>query len=189
MSERISVNLSRNIRYLRESRGLSQQNLATLSGVPRPTCTNLESGSSNPTLQVLIKIATALQVSLEELIGPPRASVQFYAAGERARRRRGLVVVSKMLPESVRGLDLERMELPSGVQMAGVPHTQGVREYLACETGTIELTVGGTTWTLKPGDVVAFPGDQKHAYRNPGSVPAVAYSVLVIDTHSANEKS
>ena len=42
--------------------------LATLSGVPRPTIANLESGSANPTLGVLVRIASSLQVSIEQLI-------------------------------------------------------------------------------------------------------------------------
>jgi quercetin dioxygenase-like cupin family protein len=70
------------------------------------------------------------------------------------------------------------MALPAGASMAGVPHTAGTREYLTCERGQIELTAGGASWTLEPGDVVVFRGDQKHGYRNPTSGAAVAYSVV-----------
>ena len=70
------------------------------------------------------------------------------------------------------------MELPPRGAMAGVPHTAGTREYLTCERGRIELSVGGATFLLDPGDVVVFRGDQKHGYRNPGAVEAVAYSVV-----------
>ena len=42
----------------------------------------------------------------------------------------------------------------------------------------IELSTGGATWTLAPGDVVVFRGDQKHGYRNAGATPTVAYSVV-----------
>ena len=62
--------------------------------------------------------------------------------------------------------------------MAGVPHTPGTREYLTCERGTIELSAGGERWTLAPGDVVVFRGDQRHGYRNRGPTTAVAYSVI-----------
>jgi hypothetical protein len=33
---------------------------------------------------------------------------------------------------------------------------------------------------LSPGDVVVFQGDQRHSYRNPGRVPAVGYSVVLL---------
>jgi transcriptional regulator with XRE-family HTH domain len=67
-----AAHLAANVRRLREGRGLSQQQMARLSGIPRPTWASLESGSANPTLAVLTRAAGALQVSIEELIGPPR---------------------------------------------------------------------------------------------------------------------
>ena len=62
----ISGNLADNIRQLREARGLTQQQMAKISGLPRPTWSNLESGAANPTVAVLVKVATALQISVEE---------------------------------------------------------------------------------------------------------------------------
>ena len=59
MMDDISSNLSNNLRQLREMRGLSQQQLARQAGIPRPTWASLESGSANPTLSVLVKVATS----------------------------------------------------------------------------------------------------------------------------------
>ncbi len=64
--------------------------------------------------------------------------------------------------------------------MTGVPHTPGTREYLTVETGAIALTAAGRTWTLEPGDVLAFRGDQRHSYANPGRGAAVGYSVVML---------
>jgi transcriptional regulator with XRE-family HTH domain len=173
-----AANLGRNILDLRESRGLSQQQIARVAGVPRATWANLESGGANPTLAVLVKVAQALQVRLEELIQPPRRTGRFFAAATLPVRKRGLVLVRKLLPETIAGLEIERMELPPTASMAGVPHTPGTREYLTCEQGKIELSVAGESWLLDPGDVVVFPGDQKHGYRNLGRSVAIAYSVI-----------
>ena len=43
-----------------------------------------------------------------------------------------------------------------------------------------ELTAAGEKYALAAGDVVAFRGDQKHSYANPGKSRAVGYSVVVI---------
>ena len=173
-------NLARNVRALRESRGLTQKQLSERSGVPRPTWANIESGSSNPTLQVLVKVASALAVSIEELIGPPRATGRFYAADQLPARVRGGVRVGKVLPDSLSGIDIERISLPAGAAMGGVPHTAGSREYLFCERGAVELTASGTSWTLTPGDAVVFRGDQRHSYRNRTRDETVAYSVILL---------
>jgi XRE family transcriptional regulator, regulator of sulfur utilization len=173
-------NLAKNIRQLREARGMTQEQMSRLSDVPRPTWANLESGQSNPTLSVLVKVAGALRVPLEELIAPPRAVVKVYKSGSLPTTTRGKVRLRKLLPDTIGGLEIDRMELPSGAYMAGVPHTPGTREYLACESGTIQLTVSGELWELNPGDVVVFRGDQKHGYRNAGNPTAVAYSIVAL---------
>lgn len=72
------------------------------------------------------------------------------------------------------------MELDPGGTLTGIPHTHGTREYLTCEAGRIELAASGERWSLEPGDVVVFRGDQRHSYRNPGRSKAVAYSVVAL---------
>jgi transcriptional regulator with XRE-family HTH domain len=173
-----SSNLADNVRAIREARGLSQLQIARVAGIPRPTWTNLESGTANPTLAVLIKVANALQVRLEELLAPPRQPGRHVAAAALPVRRRGDVTVRKLLPETIAGLDMERMTLPSGARMVGIPHTPGTREYLTCERGQVELSVSGASYRLAEGDVVVFRGDQRHAYHNPGPREAIAYSVI-----------
>lgn len=178
MADRSAAHLARNLRRLREERGLSQQQMSGLSGIPRPTWASLESGSANPTLAVLSKAAAALQVSIEELIGPPRTACQLFPAAEVPVKRRGGALVRKLVPESIPGLDIVRMELSAGGSMAGTPHTPGTREYLTCERGVVELVVAGELYRLSPGDALVFRGDQRHTYRNPGRAPAVAVSVV-----------
>jgi transcriptional regulator with XRE-family HTH domain len=76
----VKSNLADNVRRLRAARQLSQQQLANLSGIPRPTWASLETGVANPTLSVLSKAANAFNVSIEELIGPPRNEFQYIPA-------------------------------------------------------------------------------------------------------------
>ena len=172
-------NLAANLRRLREARGLSQQRMAELSGVPRPTWASLESGSANPTLGVLKRVAAALQVSIEELIGPPRTAARLFPAAEAGGRRRQGARLRPLLPETIPGLEISRMELAPGGRLSGIPHTPGTREYLTCERGRIELLASGERWELGPGDALVFRGDQRHAYRNlDARAPAVAISVV-----------
>ena len=180
MGEDVALNLATNMKQLREARAITQQQVAKLAGIPRPTWANLESGGANPTISVLVKVAAALGVSVEELISPPRASGKLFRAAPLPPRKRGQVPVRRLLPEPVVGFEIERMELVAGGHMTGIPHTPGTREYLTCESGRVELMESGTRWVLEPGDVVVFRGDQKHGYRNVGRGRAVAYSVVAL---------
>lgn len=180
MSEELSGRLADNLRALRASRGKTQEQMAKLAGVPRATWANLESGGANPTLSVLHAAATALQLSLEELLAPPRATGRHYPKEELKTRTRGKVFIRKLLPDPVPGMDIERMEFPRGARMTGVPHTAGTREYLTCEQGTIELIASGDHYRLSAGDVVAFRGDQRHSYVNTGRGVAIGYAVVML---------
>jgi transcriptional regulator with XRE-family HTH domain len=180
MGDDLPSRLGRNIRQLREARGLTQGQIAELADVPRSTWASLESGAANPTLAVLNGVAHALQVSLEELVAAPHADASLHLAATLPREVRSGVEIRKLLPDPVPGMELDRMELPPGARMTGVPHTPGTREYLACETGEVRLVASGEQWLLRPGDVVAFRGDQRHSYANPGTRVAVAYSVVVL---------
>jgi XRE family transcriptional regulator, regulator of sulfur utilization len=180
MSDAIAARLAQNLAQLREARGLTQQQMAKLAGMPRATWTHLESGDGNPTLSVLYRAAQALGVSLEELIAEPRAALRHYPAGSLPTRTPGDATVRKLLPDPIAGMEMDRIELPPRGRMPGAPHTPGTREYLTCERGRLTLVVAGTRWDLEAGDVVVFRGDQKHSYANPGDVVAVGYSVVTL---------
>jgi transcriptional regulator with XRE-family HTH domain len=178
MSDAAGTHLSDNVRTLREARGLTQQQMAKIAGIPRATWSHLESGDANPTLSVLTKAAAALQVRLEELLAPPRAAARHVPMKELFVRRRGEVEVRRLLPEALPGLEIERMHLPANSSMTGVPHTAGTREYLTVERGQLELRVAGEAYVLAAGDVVVFRGDQRHSYHNKQTVEAIGYSVI-----------
>jgi transcriptional regulator with XRE-family HTH domain len=180
MANPAASHLAANIKQLREARGMTQEQMARISKMPRPTWANLESGESNPTLSVLIKVANALQVPVEELITAPRAVVKLYKSSSLPSLTRGKVRLRRLLPDTIAGFEIDRMEFPPDAYMVGVPHTPGTREYLTCEAGHVQLSVSGETWELEPGDVVVFRGDQKHAYRNSARQSAVAYSVVAL---------
>ena len=63
-------NLAKNIARLRKAKGLSQEKLARLADVANNTLIKMESGENqNPTLETLKKVAKALEVSVDALIG------------------------------------------------------------------------------------------------------------------------
>jgi transcriptional regulator with XRE-family HTH domain len=179
-SKDLSARLGQNVRLLREARGLTQQQIAKLAGIPRATLAHVESGDGNPTLGVLSAVADAFQVSIEELVAAPRAALELFPKSRVPVRMRGNVEVRKLLPDPIPGMEIDRFALPPRAKMVGVPHTPGTREYLTCERGTIVLVASGERVSLSEGDIVAFRGDQRHSYENPERVPAVGYSVVVL---------
>jgi transcriptional regulator with XRE-family HTH domain len=61
------------LRNLRKARGMSQNELGDLAGVNDKYLGEVERGSGNPTLELLTKLAKALDVDLATLVGDPLA--------------------------------------------------------------------------------------------------------------------
>ncbi len=68
MSENsLQLIVGKNIQKIRESKGISQQELAAKCNFEKSNMSRLEAGRVNPTLSTLEKVAKALDISLAEL--------------------------------------------------------------------------------------------------------------------------
>lgn len=180
--EPLSKNLAERIQELRNRRNLTQADLARLADVPRSTIANLESGTGNPSLINLAKISSALNTSIEMLLTSPRALCKLIPANElkTISRSQGEVTIIKLLPDSIPGMEIDKIELNPGARMRGIPHAAGTKEYLHCIQGEFIIVVAGESYRIFKGDVLAFPGETHHSYENVGKGKAVGLSVVAI---------
>jgi transcriptional regulator with XRE-family HTH domain len=63
----LQINVGKQIQKIRESKGLSQQDLAAKCNFEKSNMSRLEAGRVNPTLSTLEKVAKALDVTLIEI--------------------------------------------------------------------------------------------------------------------------
>ncbi len=123
---------------------MTQQELGERSGVPRPTLAHLESGSANPTLSVLARVAQTLGVAMEELVQAPNASLSLSRAAELESSEQAGALVRRLLPSGATSpTAFERKELADRAE-----HSRGLGRsldlcYLACERGEVEVVSGG----------------------------------------------
>ena len=180
--DQTASHLARNLASLRHTRSLTQDGLAKAATLPRSTIANLESGTGNPSLAVLVKVAGALGVPIDELLASPRALVRRWPAEELARRHKGRgVAIRALVPEPVPDEMIELMDFEPGAVMGGTPHLPGTREFFSCLDGRVLLTVAGDRYELGAGDVLAFPGNLPHSYQNADALrPARGVSVVVL---------
>lgn len=174
--------VGKNLRNLRTRRGLSLEGLSQLSGVSRAMLGQIELGQSAPTINVLWKIARALEVTFSALISSRTSGgALVLRAGE------SKVLTSKDRSFSSRALfpfdEPRRVEFyelrlaPGGVEQADA-HPPGTSENLVVTHGAVEIELGGERHRLDAGDSILFEADAVHAYRNPGKAEAVMYLVM-----------
>jgi len=172
-----------NLRRLRTERALSLEALAKLSGVSRAMLGQIELGQSAPTINVLWKIARALDLPFAALLSQPSQTtgprVMRAAKTKRLTSHDGSFSSRALFPfDEPRRVELyELMLKPGGIEEAD-PHASGTRENLAVSVGEVEIVVDGVTHQLGTGDAIAFDADVAHSYKNTGSVDAVMYLVM-----------
>lgn len=65
--------LAENIKKIRKGKGLTQEKLARLADISNNTLVKIEMGmAKEPTITTITKIADALKVSIDELVGRKR---------------------------------------------------------------------------------------------------------------------
>ncbi len=160
--------LAQNIQDLRKKLGLTQGRLAEIAGATRASIALIESGTSNPTLDVLLKLSYALEISLTELMSPARADCLHIRSDDvpLSRKSRKGVTLRKILPDKTGATDIDELILDPGQSLGGTPHVEGTKEYFTCIEGEITITVLGEVFRVKSGDVLTFPGDKPHHYKN-----------------------
>ncbi len=171
-----------NLRRLRTKRGLSLERLAQQSGVSRAMLGQIELGQSAPTINVLWKIARALEVTFSALI-----SSRTQSGANVLRWQDSKLLTSKdrsftsraLFPfDEPRRVEFYELRLSAGSVEDAAAHPPGTSENLVVTAGTVEIDAGGETHRLEAGDSILFEADSPHAYRNPGRTDAVMYLVM-----------
>ena len=63
-----SEKLGKNLKRIRTTKGISQGDIARSLEVNRGFISNIENGKTNPTLATIARLATAVRVSVDELL-------------------------------------------------------------------------------------------------------------------------
>jgi transcriptional regulator with XRE-family HTH domain len=188
--DKASVNIATNLNGIRKIKGLSQARLAAAAGMTRASVALIESGASNPSLEALLKLSQCLQVPIDELIASPRVECKLIKAEDVPldRRSRNGVTLRKLLPDQIPATEIDEVILESDAVLTGSPHIQGTREYFTCIKGEVLIGVLGQTYRLGRGDVISFPGDKPHSYKNIGRGIAQGISVVLFASEFARSQ-
>lgn len=86
--------IGKNVRNSRKQAGLSQQILAEKAGISYKYLGEIERGCGNLSVEILLKISTALGIAAGSLIDPAQADIP-------QEQQRGCALLAQMSPEQV----------------------------------------------------------------------------------------
>ncbi len=169
------------IRAIRASRNLTQQQLADLAKIPRATLASVERDDGNPSLAVVFKIALALGTTVDDLIIEEHQRVQMIpkAGMPTSKSEDGSYHATIVSPlDSKHLLQLVFTLDPEGAY-EGKPHPPGSEEYLHILKGEVIIKVAGENIHLKSGDSARFGGNVHHIYHNPTKSTAMGFVTIL----------
>lgn len=178
----ISALTGRNLRRLRTRRGFSLDRLAKISGVSRAMLGQIETGKSSPTISILSKIASALDVPCGSLIAErsePVATLMPRARSKTLISSEGKFQTRALFPyDSDRRVEFYELRIASHHTEVADAHPHGTVENLVVAQGTVEIIAGRLApQVLGEGDSIVFDADVSHVYRNMTGMEAVVYLV------------
>lgn len=187
----INQRIAHRLRELRDAQGLSLALLAERSGVSKSNISLIERGESSATATVLDKLSAALGVTVASLFEKPAEdapSPVSRLADQPVWTDPGSGYVRRNLsPTLYSPIQLVEVNFPAGQRVAYETSTRDVdvHQQVWIIEGRMEVSVGGTQWTLETGDCLAMRLDQPIAYHNPTDKPARYLVSLVTQAHRA----
>lgn len=162
------------LKALREMYGLSQRELARRTGITNGMISLMEQNQASPSVASLKKVLDGFPVSLAEFFtfDPAAEARIFYKADdlmEIATGRIAIRQVGRKRPD--RRLQLLRRTFAPGSDTGKKLLSHEGEEAGIVISGEIEITVGGKTRLLQPGDAWYFSIRLPHRLRNIGKVP------------------
>lgn len=172
------------VRQERQDRRWTLDQLAEAAGVSRRMVVNVEQGGVNPSVGTLLRLSDALGVGLPALVEPPASTpVRVTRRGEGAvlwsgdQGGKGVLIAGTESPDVV---ELWDWSLEAHEELASEAHSDGTRELLRVNSGSLVIEAAGERATLVAGDAISFPGDVDHVYRNPSPEP-VHFTLAVFE--------
>ena len=160
------------LRQIRAHREITLVELSERTGISKSTLSRLENGQRRPTLELLLPLAHAYRVPLDDLVGAP--DVGGPADPPEAPKVKGRTVLPLTPPG---GIQAWKILIPA---TQSTPHlrTHDGDEWLYVLSGRMRLILGDEDLSLGVGEAVEFDTTQPHWFGSHGDGPAEVLSLF-----------
>ena len=160
----------------REKRSMTLAELSKTTGISSSTLSRLEAGKRAPNLELVVPIARALRLELDDIV--PRAAPDPRVS--RTTKRVGETQYETLSPDSspVQTYKVTFPAKPAGIIEVPEPRVHDGQEWLYVLSGRLRLVIGEQDVTLAPGEAAEFDTRIPHWLSATGSGPAEILSIF-----------
>jgi XRE family transcriptional regulator, regulator of sulfur utilization len=169
--EEINQIIAKNLKAYRESKKLSLEKVAEVTGVSKTMIGQIERGESSPTITTIWKIANGLKISFTSLINNPQPDTKVISMSEVKTlvEDKGKYRLYPYFPfEDDRRFEVYSVEIEKGGYLSADSHREGTEEFLTIYDGELTVRVNEVEYTVEKGDSIRFKADRPHTYHNSG---------------------
>ena len=161
------------IKRLRTQRGITLTALAASTGISKSTLSRLETGQRRPSLELLLPLAQAYRVPLDDLVGAPEVGDPRVRL--KPRRVNGRTVLP--LTGQPGGMQAWKIIVPATKTKPELKAHEGY-EWLYVLAGRMRLVLGDHDLVLGAGEVAEFDTQVPHWFGSTGEAPAEILSLF-----------
>ena len=163
------------LRMLRQQRDTTLTDLSAATGISVSTLSRLESGQRRPTLELLLPLARAYGVQIDELVGAPTTG------DPRVHLRPVMREGMTMLPLTRRAGGLQAYKLiilGAPTRSVPDPRIHEGYEWLYVLNGRLRLVLGDQDLVLTPGEAAEFDTREPHWFASADPSPVEILSLF-----------
>lgn len=161
------------LKRIRSERGVTLTDLSGRTGISKSTLSRLENGQRKPSLELLLPLAQAYRVPLDDLVGAPEVGDPRIRL--KPRRVKGRTVLP--LTRQPGGVQAWKIIIPAS-QSTPNPRVHDGYEWLYVLSGRMRLILGDQDWVLDVGEAVEFETLLPHWFGSTGDGPAEVLSLF-----------
>jgi transcriptional regulator with XRE-family HTH domain len=161
------------LKRVRTQRGVTLTSLAASTGISKSTLSRLETGQRRPSLELLLPLAQAYHVPLDDLVGAPEVGDPRIRL--KPRRVKGRTVIP--LTRQPGGVQAWKIVIPTS-KVKPDPRAHDGYEWLYVLSGSMRLVLGDHDLVLSPGEVVEFDTQVPHWFGSTGDQPVEVLSLF-----------
>jgi transcriptional regulator with XRE-family HTH domain len=161
------------LKRLRTQRGVTLAGLAEATGVSKSTLSRLEAGERRPSLELLLPIAQAYRVPLDELVGAPEVGDPRVRL--KPRQANGRTVLP--LTQQPGSLQAWKVIIPATQHEPDLRTHEGY-EWLYVLSGRLRLVLGEHDVVLNVGEAAEFDTRLPHWFGSTGDQPVEVLSLF-----------
>lgn len=186
MTEKILLPIGDIIKEIRKDNQMTLKILSEKSGVSKAMLSQIESAKVNPTISTVWKIATGLEVDINDLTRVVSVKARNFTLtkkneiiiAEPLEGEEGIQIKDFTSMNTVEDIEIFLITFEKGRKLLSEPHFTGTEEFLTLLDGEITVTAGKNVIQMNKGDFLSYHSDIEHSIENIGENNAVVHMVV-----------